>query len=295
MITRRVDGLRRIRWNPLQTANIQRALIAVVRFVGRIRRRDDVAHSIAFEDFAIHAGLSRRQIRAGGRKAEPAHRIDTRAHFTKIIRGQVRAIIRGDAPETIAHSVTNPRAPTGNTRRFIGIVGNSVRAQVHRTRVVVFRDVRVEIDDHRFTGAVAYCLFAITGALGRYRRTHRGEVLTADVVDTRARLTIIVRGQIHAIGRHVAFDTGAGAIANRRLPDDTWRSARNGRIRRRSIRANIIGTRIHIDGNIHVIHDRGIGAHLADMHLAIARRLLKSGRRHSIERRKRTRPVGRIA
>lgn len=295
MTARRIGSHGRIGRNPQHTANILRALIAVDRFVVHIRRRDDVAHCIAFDDFAIHAGLSGRQIRPRRREAQPAHRVDARALLAEIVHRQHRAIARRIATDALAVAIAYQRVPTRKTLRFIGIAGNAVRANVLRTQVVVFRNVGIQVFNHGSARPITYHLPAIADGLHRYRCTHRRKRLPAGIVDARALLALIVRGQVHAIRSYIAFNAGAQTIANRRLADDARRSHRNRRIRRYSIRANIIGTRIHVDRNIHVVNDRGINAHLTNMHVAITRRLLESRRRHSIDLRKRTRAVARIA
>jgi hypothetical protein len=219
-----IDGLGWIRRYALTAANILGALIVIDRFVIRIDRCDDVAEGITFDDFAILTGLSCRQIRPGRGQRQETDRSDASSFFTEIVGRQQNAVIRHDAPDAITRAIADERTATRKPCRFIGIRWNPRSANVFRARVIVVRNVRIEVFGERAARTVANNLLAITDILSGNGRAHRRKGLSANVVDTSALLAIVIRGQKNAIRWNIALHAAALAVTYVRLTNDTRRS-----------------------------------------------------------------------
>ncbi len=219
LAARKIHRLGRIRRNAQYAAIILRALIVVDGFVGDVGIDDDVAHAIAFPNFAIQRDLEVGRIRTGKSKTEAALLVDTRARLAKVV--NAFALAGHGATNTDANRIADEHRAAGGVLHLEWIRRSAVGADIIRTLIVVVGQIGIEVLDGRPAIAITYGLFAVAGNLREDWFARRGKRLTAHVVDTSTRLAIVVRRKHHAISGLVALHASALPIAHFRITADT--------------------------------------------------------------------------
>lgn len=203
-------------------ARVLRALITVDGFVILIDGGDGIALAVAFEDLAIHRGLSHQQIRTCRREVVAADGIGARTRFTEIVRSL--AIRRHRASNARAVSVANQKAATRRARQLVRIAGNTSVADIQGTRIVVLREVRIVDFVPHSAHSVTNDAMTIAQWLIGNGNAHRRESLSAQMIDTGAFLTIVIGRQSNAVSSAIALDTSTHVITNLPLSHATQRA-----------------------------------------------------------------------
>ncbi len=201
-------------------ARILRALIAVDGFVILIDGSDGITLAVAFEDLAIHRGLSHRQIRTCGREVVAADGIGACARFAEIVRSL--AIRRHRASNARAGSVADQEAATRRADCFVRVTGNTRATDIQGTRIVVLREVRIVDFVPHSARSVTNNAMTIAERLIGNGQTHRRKGLSARMIDAGAFLTVVIGRQSNAISSAIALDTCTHVVADLGLSDDTW-------------------------------------------------------------------------
>lgn len=205
-----IYGFGRIR-RGAHAAQIFGARITVVRNIGVVRRGDDGPQTIAFDGFAIARNLSHREIGPRGRIIESANTVDARSRFAEIV--GAGAIAGRNATDALPLVVAFQNPAAARVDRFIAMLGHSGHANVLRARIIVILHVHVVDLGCGLSKPVAINVLTISRYLGFRQGSRRNELLAANVIVAYAVLTIVIRRQLRAIARLIAFAANPLAIA----------------------------------------------------------------------------------